>query len=66
MRIKVKDNHYYGLDLLRGISGYGVAICHFYAFIYANEILEYLSFIFVEFFCSKWICIISIISKNFR
>ena len=50
MRIKVKDNHYYGLDLLRGISGYGVAICHFYAFIYANEILEYLSFIFVEFF----------------
>ena len=44
------DKHFYGLDLLRGISGYGVAICHFYAFIYKNEFLEYLSFIFVEFF----------------
>tara|TARA_Y200000002_G_scaffold374473_1_gene375260 strand:- start:802 stop:1809 length:1008 start_codon:yes stop_codon:yes gene_type:complete len=44
------NKHYYGLDLLRGISGYGVAICHFYAFIYKNEFLEYLSFIFVEFF----------------
>lgn len=43
-------NHYYSLDLLRGISGYGVAICHFYAFIYKNTFLEYLSFIFVEFF----------------
>ena len=44
------DKHFYGLDLLRGISGYGVAICHFYAFIYKNVFLEYLSFIFVEFF----------------
>ena len=44
------DKHFYGLDLLRGISGYGVAICHFYAFIYQNIFLEYLSFIFVEFF----------------
>ena len=44
------NNHFYGLDLLRGISGYGVAICHFYAFIYQNIFLEYLSFIFVEFF----------------
>ena len=43
-------NHYYGLDLLRGISGYGVAVCHFYAFIYKNTFLEYLSFVFVEFF----------------
>jgi len=42
--------HYYGLDLLRGISGYGVAICHFYAFLYKDIFLEYLSFIFVEFF----------------
>ena len=38
------------MDLLRGISGYGVAICHFYAFIYNNIFFEYLSFIFVEFF----------------
>ena len=43
-------NHFYGLDLLRGISGYGVAICHFYAFIFENIFLEYLSFVFVEFF----------------
>ncbi len=47
---KETDIHFYGLDLLRGISGYGVAICHFYAFIYKNEFFEYLSFIFVEFF----------------
>ena len=47
---KQVNNHYYGLDLLRGVSGYGVAICHFYAFIYSNIFLEYLSFIFVEFF----------------
>lgn len=44
------NKHFYGLDLLRGISGYGVAICHFFAFIYENIFLEYLSFIFVEFF----------------
>ena len=44
------NKHFYGLDLLRGISGYGVAICHFYAFVYQNVFLEYLSFIFVEFF----------------
>ena len=44
------QKHFYGLDLLRGISGYGVAICHFFAFIYNNTFLEYLSFIFVEFF----------------
>ena len=42
--------HYYGLDFLRGISGYGVAVCHYFAFIYQNSFSEYLSFIFVEFF----------------
>ena len=35
--IKDTNKHFYGLDLLRGISGYGVAICHFYAFIYQAE-----------------------------
>ena len=50
LRIEDTNRHFYGLDLLRGISGYGVAICHFYAFIYQNTFLEYLSFIFVEFF----------------
>jgi len=49
-KTKEINKHFYGLDLLRGISGYGVAICHFYAFIYQNVFLEYLSFIFVEFF----------------
>ena len=42
--------HYYGLDFLRGISGYGVAVCHYFAFIYQNSFSEYLSFVFVEFF----------------
>ena len=45
-----KNNHYYGLDLLRGISGYGVAVTHFFAFIYGSIFCEYLSFLFVEFF----------------
>ena len=45
-----KNNHYYGLDLLRGISGYGVAVTHFFAFIYGSVFCEYLSFLFVEFF----------------
>ena len=47
---KNKNNHYYGLDLLRGISGYGVAVTHFFAFIYGSVFCEYLSFLFVEFF----------------
>ncbi len=45
-----KDKHYYNLDLLRGLSGYGVAVCHFYAFLHDNKELEFLSFLFVEFF----------------
>ena len=45
-----QNYHYSSLDLLRGISGYGVAICHFYAFLYSNIFFEYMSFLFVEFF----------------
>ena len=45
-----KSNHYIGLDLLRGISGYGVAVTHFFAFMYNSEVSEYISFLFVEFF----------------
>ena len=26
--------HFYSLDLFRGVSGYGVAITHFFAFLY--------------------------------
>src|SRR6056300_1620906 len=44
------NKYFYSLDLFRGISGYGVAISHFFAFIYSSEVNEYLSFIFVEFF----------------
>lgn len=43
-------NYYHSLDLFRGFCGYGVAICHFNAFIYGNEFMEYLSLLFVEFF----------------
>ena len=45
-----KSNHYIGLDLLRGVSGYGVAVTHFFAFMYNSEVSEYISFLFVEFF----------------
>ena len=43
-------NHYSSLDLLRGISGYGVAVCHYFAFLHGNQKFEYISFLFVEFF----------------
>ena len=47
----LKDKNYFtSLDFLRGLSGYGVAITHFYAFLYKNAFMEYLSFLFVEFF----------------
>ncbi len=44
------NKHYQSLDLLRGISGYGVAICHFHAFVHQSTFFEYFSFLFVEFF----------------
>ena len=44
------NKHYYSLDLFRGFCGYGVAICHLYAFVYHNAFMEYLSYLFVEFF----------------
>ncbi len=44
------NKHYHSLDLLRGISGYGVAICHFHAFVHQSTFFEYFSFLFVEFF----------------
>lgn len=50
MKNNSKENYFVGLDLLRGISGYGVAISHFFAFLYNSEISEYVSFLFVEFF----------------
>jgi len=46
----MQNERIHSLDLLRGIAGYGVAICHFFAFSRNIEIFEYYSFIFVEFF----------------
>ena len=45
-----KNKYFYSLDLFRGFCGYGVAICHLYAFVFSNQFMEYLSIIFVEFF----------------
>ncbi len=46
----MQNKNYYGLDLLRGIAGYGVAITHYLYFIKNKVFFEYYSFIFVEFF----------------
>lgn len=44
------NSKYYGLDLLRGIAGYGVAITHYLYFVKGITDFEYYSFIFVEIF----------------
>jgi len=41
---------FYGLDLLRGIAGYGVAITHYLYFVQKSINFEYYSFLFVEIF----------------
>ena len=46
----MENKKYYGLDLLRGIAGYGVAITHYLYFIKDKVNFEYYSFIFVEIF----------------
>jgi len=38
------------LDLFRGIAGYGVAICHFYYYLYDLSNFQFFSIFFVEFF----------------
>ena len=38
------------LDLVRGIAGYGVAICHFYYYLYNLDNFQFYSIFFVEFF----------------
>ncbi len=45
-----EKNYYHSLDLFRGFCGYGVAICHLYAFVYDSKFMEYISLVFVEFF----------------
>lgn len=44
------QQHLTTLDLFRGLSGYGVAICHYYFYIFSIEIFQFYSIFFVEFF----------------
>lgn len=46
----LKNNYYSSLDFFRGFCGYGVAITHLFAFNFGSKIMEYTSFLFVEFF----------------
>ena len=45
-----KQANVQGLDLLRGLCGYIVAICHFQWLVNKVEYFEYISILFVEFF----------------
>ena len=46
----MQNKNLWGLDLLRGIAGYGVAITHYLYFVQEKTNFEYYSFIFVEIF----------------
>ena len=46
----VDNKKFFGLDLLRGIAGYGVAITHYFYFVQKKLDFEYYSFLFVEIF----------------
>jgi peptidoglycan/LPS O-acetylase OafA/YrhL len=46
----MENKNFYGLDLLRGMAGYGVAITHYLYFVQKRIDFEYYSFIFVEIF----------------
>ena len=46
----MEKKNFYGLDLLRGIAGYGVAITHYLYFVQERIDFEYYSFIFVAIF----------------
>jgi|TARA_B100001964_G_scaffold3421_1_gene3777 peptidoglycan/LPS O-acetylase OafA/YrhL len=43
-------NNISSLDLFRGIAGYGVAICHFFYYLYDLKNFHFYSIFFVEFF----------------
>ena len=43
-------NNISSLDFFRGIAGYGVAICHFYYYLYDLNHFQFFSIFFVEFF----------------
>jgi len=46
----MSTNRIHSLDLYRGVCGYGVAITHFYAYLYQDLFFEYYSLLFVEWF----------------
>ena len=46
----VNNSHNQGLDLLRGLCGYLVAICHYQWLVNKVNYYEYVSILFVEFF----------------
>ena len=48
--MNIKLNNISSLDLFRGIAGYGVAICHFYYYLYDLNNFQFYSIFFVEFF----------------
>ena len=45
-----KNNNITSLDLFRGVAGYGVAISHFYYYLFNSEKFQFYSIFFVEFF----------------
>ena len=46
----MNNKKFYGLDLLRGVAGYCVAITHYFYFVQKQLDFEYYSFLFVEIF----------------
>ena len=48
--MNIKLNNISSLDLFRGIAAYGVAICHFYYYLYNLNNFQFYSIFFVEFF----------------
>ena len=48
--MNIKLNNISSLDLFRGIAAYGLAICHFYYYLYNLNNFQFYSIFFVEFF----------------
>ena len=48
--MNINTSNISSLDLFRGIAGYGVAICHFYYYLYNLDNFEFYSIFFVELF----------------
>ena len=48
--MNINTSNISSLDLFRGIAGYGVAICHFYYYLYNFDNFEFYSIFFVELF----------------